>query len=148
MTAVAELRELQFDPLLAGQMLFRRLLEATARPGLVVSVGDVALAVPSPRLRAACALLLAVMDHEVTFHVVGPGAERMREYLRFNTGAHVVEIGAADFVLVTASGTPWDGARRGTLEAPHEGATVVCAPTVIGCAPGVADIMLSLRGPG
>jgi len=51
MTALAELRETQFDPLFAGQALFRRVLEATARPGLVVLLGDVALAVPSPRLR-------------------------------------------------------------------------------------------------
>jgi len=148
MTALAELREAQFDPLFAGQALFRRILEATARPGLVVPLGDIVLGVPSPRLRSACALLLAIMDREVTFHVSGPGAERLREYLRFNTGAHIVELGAADFVLVTASGAPWEGARRGTLEAPHEGATVVCAPLVVGCAPAAADVTLSVRGPG
>ena len=148
MTALAELRETQFDPLFAGQALFRRVLEATARPGLVVPLGDVALAVPSPRLRPACALLLAILDREVSFHVVGPAAERVREYLRFNTGAHVVGQEAADFLLVTASGSRWQGARRGTLEAPHEGATVVCVPSRLGCPPEVADVTLGLQGPG
>jgi alpha-D-ribose 1-methylphosphonate 5-triphosphate synthase subunit PhnH len=148
MMALAELRETRFDPLFAGQALFRRLLEATARPGLVVPLGEITLAVPSPRLRPACALLLAVMDREVTFHVLGPGTERLREYLRFNTGAHVNDLDAADFVLVTAPGQRWDRVRRGTLEAPHEGATVVCAPTSVASAPAIADVTLRLQGPG
>jgi phosphonate C-P lyase system protein PhnH len=144
MMAVADLRETRFDPLFEGQMLLRRLLDATARPGLVVPLGEITLAVPAPALRPACALLLAVMDREVTFHVLGPGAERVREYLRFNTGAHATELGAADFVLVTAPGL----ARDGTLQAPHEGATVVCIPASVSSAAGIADVTLRLQGGG
>src|SRR5919108_6107973 len=92
MRAGAELRETWFDPIVAGPALSRRLLEATACPGRVISLGEIALAVPPPRLRSACALLLAVMDREATFHVLGPHADRMREYLRFNTGAHVADL--------------------------------------------------------
>jgi phosphonate C-P lyase system protein PhnH len=128
--------------------MFRRLLEATARPGLVVALGEVPLVVPPARLRPACVLLLALMDREVTFSVVGPQAETVREYLRFNTGAHATAVAAADFVLVTASGRDWSGARRGTLEAPHESATVVLTPSHVGGAPGAADVTLRLTGPG
>src|ERR1044071_948861 len=88
MIGSAELRETAFDPVFGAQPMFRRLLEATARPGLVVPLGDVPLLVPPARLRPASVLLLALMDREVTFAVVGPDAEMVREYLRFNTRAH------------------------------------------------------------
>jgi alpha-D-ribose 1-methylphosphonate 5-triphosphate synthase subunit PhnH len=148
MMVTAELRETTFDPLFAGQAMFRKLLEATARPGLVVPLGEMALAVPPPRLRPACALLLALMDREVGFCVVGSGGDRVREYLRFNTGASVTDLGAADFVLVAASGSTWSGAHPGTLEAPHAAATVVLAPLSLSCAPAAADVTLRLKGPG
>jgi phosphonate C-P lyase system protein PhnH len=148
MMAVADLRETRFDPLFEGQALLRRLLDATARPGLVVPLGEITLAVPAPALRPACALLLAVMDREVTFHVLGPGAERVREYLRFNTGAHVTDLGAADFVLVTAPGLARDDVKLGMLQAPHEGATVVCIPASVSSAAGIADVTLRLQGDG
>jgi alpha-D-ribose 1-methylphosphonate 5-triphosphate synthase subunit PhnH len=147
MSVMAELRETTFDPLVAGQAMFRKLLEATARPGLVVSLGEIALAVPAPRLRPACALLLAVMDREVGFCVVGPGGDRVRDYLRFNTGASVTDPATADFVLVAASGSTWRGGQRGTRETPHGGATVVLAPASLSPA-RAADVTLCLRGPG
>lgn len=148
MIMTAELRETAFDPLFGAQGMFRRLLEATARPGLVVPLGPVPLVVPPVRVRPACVLLLALMDREVTFSVVGPDAETVREYLRFNTGAHATAVSGADFVLVTASGGDWSAARRGALEAPHESATVVLTPSHVGGAPGGADVTLRLTGPG
>jgi alpha-D-ribose 1-methylphosphonate 5-triphosphate synthase subunit PhnH len=148
MIVTAELRETAFDPIFGAQAMFRRLLEATTRPGLVVSLGETPLVVPPARLRPACVLLLALMDREVTFAVVGPDAESVREYLRFNTGAHATDTAAADFVLVTASGRDWSRARRGTLDAPHESATVVLIPTHVGGPPGRADVTLRLTGPG
>ena len=148
MIVTAELRETAFDPVFGAQAMFRRLLEATARPGLVVSLADVPLVVPPARLRPACVLLLALLDREVTFSVVGPDAEIVREYLRFNTGAHAAGMAAADFVLVTASGREWSAARRGTLDAPHESATVVLVPSHVGGPPARADVTLRLTGPG
>ena len=148
MRLTAELRETAFDPVFCAQALFRRLLEATARPGLVVALGECPLVVPPARLRPACALLLALMDREVTFSVVGPDAETVREYLRFNTGAHATGVAAADFVLVTASGGDWSPARRGALDAPHESATVVLTPLAVGGPRRAADVTLALTGPG
>lgn len=148
MTVLADLRETRFDPLLTGKALFMSLVEAAARPGQVVGLGDIALDVPSPRLRCACAILLAVMDREVGFHVLGPGSGRLREYLRFNTGAHVVDLGAADFVLVTESGPSWEAAVRGPVPGLEPAATVVLAPTSLQGQPGPADVTLMLSGPG
>lgn len=148
MIVTAELRETAFDPVFGAQAMFRRLLEATARPGLVVPLGAIGLVVPPVRLRPACVLLLALMDREVTFAVIGPDAETVREYLRFNTGAHATGVAAADFVLVTGSGRDWSGARRGALDAPHQSATVVLTPSHVGGAPGAADVTLRLTGPG
>jgi alpha-D-ribose 1-methylphosphonate 5-triphosphate synthase subunit PhnH len=148
MIVTAELRETAFDPLAGAQAVFRRLLEATARPGLVVPLGPVPLVVPPARVRPACVLLLALMDREVTFAVVGTDAETVREYLRFNTGAHATAVSGADFVLVTASGRDWSAAQRGALDASHERATVVLTPSHVGGAPGGADVTLWLTGPG
>jgi len=141
MITTGELREARFDPVFAVHGLFRRVLDATARPGLVVDLGDLALTVPPPRLRPACALLLSLMDDEVSFHVLGPDAERIRTYLRFNTGARATVLADADFVLFTASGLPWP-------DAPREGATVVCVPDSLSNSTAVADVVLHLQGPG
>jgi alpha-D-ribose 1-methylphosphonate 5-triphosphate synthase subunit PhnH len=150
MVSVAALREIRFDPLFAGQAIFRHLLEATARPGHVVSLGDVPLVVPPARLRPACAVLLVVLDREVTFHVTGPGASEVRDYLHFNTGSHSTDPEDADFILVTgaSAGASLDRARRGTLEAPHETATIVYAPAELGPPAEDADVSLVLSGPG
>ena len=144
MTTTVELREERFDPLLAAPDLCRRLLDATAQPGVVVEVEDLALTVPPPRLRPACALLLSRMDREVSFHVAGPHAELLRSYLRFHTRAHASALADADFVLLTAPGLSWgdvDGAR-------HGGATVVSVPDRVSNSLAVADVVLRLAVPG
>jgi len=148
MTMVAELRETRFDPLLARQALLRRLWEANAHPGLIIRLGEIPLHVPVPRLRPACALLLAVLDREASFHVRGPDGERLREYLRFNTGAYATSLESADFVLVTGSAPGGGGSRRGRLETFQDGATVVCAPFSVSTTPAGADVTMSLHGPG
>ena len=93
-------------------------------------------------------LLLALLDREVTFSVVGPEAETLREYLRFNTGARAAAVAAADFVIVTGSGADWSAARRAGLGARRESATVVLAPTHVGGSRGGGEVTLRLSGPG
>jgi len=139
MTVGAEIREVGFDHCLDSQALFRRLLQATARPGTLVDLRPLALTVPPGPLHPACALLLAVLDLEVALHVVGPGAARLSEYLCFNTGAWDAPIEEADFILVTA---------RGTLATPHLGATVVYTPSSLALPSDHDSLLLSLQGPG
>jgi alpha-D-ribose 1-methylphosphonate 5-triphosphate synthase subunit PhnH len=142
MITTAEFREAQFDPLEAADELVSRVREATARPGLVVDLGDLELTVPPPRLRAACALLLALMDDEVSFHVLGPDAGRLRSYLRFHTGARPTALADADFVLVTQpAGTGGAG-----VSGLRDGATVVCPVRGLSNTVEPADLVLCLDG--
>jgi alpha-D-ribose 1-methylphosphonate 5-triphosphate synthase subunit PhnH len=148
--STAALYETAFDPIRDAQALFRQLLEATARPGRVLRMVAPPLAVPPSRLRPACALLLAALDVEVGVHVLGPGAAEVAGYLCLNTGARMAPLEEADFVLVTAgeSGGRLFRIKRGSLEAPHEGATVVYAPDTLEAPPGPGTVRLSLSGPG
>jgi phosphonate C-P lyase system protein PhnH len=143
--SAAPVRETLFDPLLTGAVVVRRLRDAAARPGTRLAVGDVALTVEPRRLRPACALLLAVLDADVTLRVVGPHADEIGEYLRFNSGSRSARIEEADFVLVTGphSGGAVSRAKRGRREGPDAGATIVYAPEALlsaGTAPG--DVVL------
>jgi len=148
--SIAALHEATFDPVFDGQALFRQLLEATARPGRVLRLAAPRLAVPPPRLGPACALLLASLDVEVGLHVLGPGAADVAGYLCLNTGARLAALEEADFVLVTTgeSGGRVRRIKRGSLEAPHQGATVVYAPDTLEAPPGPSTVRLSLSGPG
>jgi len=150
MTARADIRENGFDHCLDSQTLFRRLLQATARPGTLVDLRPLALTVPPGSLRPACALLLAVLDLEVSLHVVGPEAATIAEYLCFNTGAWNASIENADFILVTApsAGDIIGRVKRGTLAAPHLGATVIYTPASLVLSADPADPTLALQGPG
>jgi alpha-D-ribose 1-methylphosphonate 5-triphosphate synthase subunit PhnH len=146
----ADLRERRFDFTFDSQALFRRLLDATARPGTLVRLEPPVLEVPAPALRPACALLLALLDLEVGIHVVGADAPRLADYLVANTGAMLMPLEAADFVLVAGpdSGGRIRRCKRGSLAAPHEGATLVYAPHALGAAPAEGRLALRLRGPG
>ena len=150
MTPRAEIRETGFDHCLDSQDLFRRLLRATARPGTLVDLRPLSLTVPPGPLRPACALLLAVLDLEVSFHVVGPEAAWLTEYLCLNTGAWEAPIENADFILVTAptAGDAIGRVRCGTLTAPHRGATVIYTPMSLTPPTDPGTLVLSLQGPG
>jgi alpha-D-ribose 1-methylphosphonate 5-triphosphate synthase subunit PhnH len=132
-----------------SQRAFRVLLQATARPG---EPADLLVA----RGAALKTVLLALLDHEVTFAVVG---EREDEYgallesrLADETNARVASVPEADFLVVVGGkslGALLE-ARRGTLEEPSEGATAIYP--VVGLAtegpvpaPGLE---LLLSGPG
>lgn len=72
----------------------------------------------------------------------------MAEYLCANTGVRpAATLGEADFVVITGqeSGGRVREAKCGRLEAPHEGATLVYAPTALGEG---GSTLLRLTGPG
>lgn len=142
----AAFREMCFDPLFAGSAISRCLLDAISRPGSVLPLGEIPLVVPPADLRPACAVLLAVLDRDVTFHVTDPGASEIRDYLRFNTGARPAGPEHADFVLVVgrSAGAALD-AIVGTLpDRGDDGARVVYAPTALDPEETRADVILEL----
>jgi alpha-D-ribose 1-methylphosphonate 5-triphosphate synthase subunit PhnH len=145
---VAPLRETRFDPVVAGQSVVRRLLDATANAGTVVGLNGADLVVRPSRLAGACALLLAVLDNDVSVRVLGPDADAIGEYLRFNTGARSAPVEMADFVLVT--GRTSDGqisrviGRRRHLDI---GPTLVYAPDALRPVAFPDSVTLAVAGP-
>lgn len=145
---VAPLRETKFDPVVAGQTVVRRLLEATAHPGSVVALGGADLVVRPSGLAGACALLLAVLDNDVSVRVLGPDAEAIGEYLRFNTGARSAPFDTVDFVLVTGRTSDGQISRvTGNRRAPCTRPTLVYAPAAVRSKPFPGAVTLALAGP-
>src|SRR5262249_13050744 len=91
----------------------------------------------------ACALLLAVLDREARFAVVGPNATLLREYLRFNTNAMIAPVDEAEFVLATASGVLDDRVRSIVPSEPGQMArTIVLAPLRVSPTPRPMEVSL------
>jgi alpha-D-ribose 1-methylphosphonate 5-triphosphate synthase subunit PhnH len=141
-------RETCFDPLFAGPAISRCLLDAMSRPGAVLPLGEIPLVGPPPDLRAACAVLLAVLDRDVTFHVTDHGTSGIRDYLRFNTGARPARSAHADFVLVTgpSAGATLDAIVGALPDRGDEGVQVLYAPTALDPYETSADVVLVLGG--
>lgn len=125
---------------LASQRTYRALLRATANPGELVKLTDVGVA-------AYEAVLTTLLDHEVTFCVVGEDAREAEDRLSSGTGARTASLGDADFVLVLGGDS--DGGlqkmRRGTLEEPADGATAIY---VVRRLSDQGPLKLVLSGPG
>lgn len=120
-----------------GHQAFRAVLKAMSRPGTIVALsGDDV----EPALR----LLSCLVDNDTGFAVLGdPDLEaRLARY----TSGRPVALVEAEF-LVAAHGVTGGclaGCRRGSLEYPHTGATVVYLVRRLG-GPGLA---IGLAGPG
>jgi alpha-D-ribose 1-methylphosphonate 5-triphosphate synthase subunit PhnH len=139
-------RETCFDPLFAGPTISRCLLDAVCRPGTVLPLGDNPLVVPPSDLRPACAVLLAVLDRDVTFHVADGGTSDMREYLRFNTGAHAAAPEDADFLLVVGptAGPALDAILHAAPGPSDDGVRLVYAPSELDPLDTRPDVVLHL----
>ena len=135
------------DPIGAAQSIFRTLMDASARPGSRQPI-PVMPAGPQGIPRQLAAIALALADFETPVWL-GPGLAGHADcanYLRFHTGAPLVEDPAlAAFALVSdAERMPaLSTFAQGTLEYPDRSTTVIIA---------VSDLqggtLLRLRGPG
>jgi len=141
-----------------SQVVFRRLLDALARPGRMVWLpADVARRVPP-----ALVPILALCDLEVTCCVAGdhPTGVDWAEVVAVATGARRGEAHEAAWVVVLSSSSPHDVAqlRRGTALAPEQGTRLVhaCRQLHVGDGeqpwssddPLEAHVTIELRGPG
>ncbi|MDR3581255.1 MAG: phosphonate C-P lyase system protein PhnH [Oryzomonas sp.] len=132
------------DTIINDHAFFRVLLRAMSRPGSVCRLPHQQDA--SGTHGGLTVMLRCLMDHEVTHYVADdePG-DLSREILRL-TGSSRAAMDTADF-LVFPTGTSRDAlakARRGTLEYPDKGATVVFLVERLGETGGKAQ----LHGPG
>jgi alpha-D-ribose 1-methylphosphonate 5-triphosphate synthase subunit PhnH len=145
------------DPVLGSQRVFRRVLEAMAHPGRIVTL-DAFIDAPASLAPASAAVCLTLLDFETPLWLDdaarSPEAE---EWLRFHCGVPLVDRPeAARFALVLAPATMRElGAfDAGTDAMPDRSATLVlqvdalgggAGPRLVG--PGIADTgQLAVRG--
>jgi alpha-D-ribose 1-methylphosphonate 5-triphosphate synthase subunit PhnH len=107
------------------QKNYRSLLQALSRPGRLVRFETLGFV---SSWAAALAVAECLLDPEVSYCVIGNGnTETLRRTITSATGARLESLEVADFVFVagTSSHGGVHGAKRGTLERPEEGATIV-----------------------
>jgi alpha-D-ribose 1-methylphosphonate 5-triphosphate synthase subunit PhnH len=129
-----------------SQRIFRATMNAMARPGSIVAI-DAALATPEPLGPGAAALALSLCDFETPIWLdPALSNEATRDFLRFHTGAPIVEAPAkAAFAFFAGSLDLPDLAAFsfGSLEYPDRSTTVVVQVRSL-----VADHGWRLTGPG
>jgi alpha-D-ribose 1-methylphosphonate 5-triphosphate synthase subunit PhnH len=155
------------SPAQQSQQVFRRLLDAMARPGSVQAMPLDVLAQmtemaqmtpaddPDPAGAAMRAVLLTLLDGDTSLHVgAGLAPGRLAGYLQFHSGVTLVDTPAqAEFTAITAAhastallaSLPW-----GSDEAPQGAATLVLRVPDMAATQrvGVRSSRLILRGPG
>jgi len=145
------------DPVHAAQRVFRRVLDAMARPGRwqTLPAADLAPLAALGGTPSLAAVLLALLDAETTLHQAGDaGARGLADALRFHTGVRLAAgPEAADFVIADAARADaalWGRLAVGSDAAPQDGATLLLdleADVTPNDREGAA-LTLSLTGPG
>jgi alpha-D-ribose 1-methylphosphonate 5-triphosphate synthase subunit PhnH len=102
------------------QEIFRELMGAMARPGRLTGI------TPS-KVGILTDVLDVLLDHEVVFCVLGENKDLLEKRITAATGSMPAGIGSADFVITAAcdTGDELYKAKRGSLEYPDNGATVI-----------------------
>lgn len=132
-----------------AQLIFRRVLEAMARPGRVVQLPDMRQDAPSGN-KYACLLLFTLLDSYVSFKILSGNNhtdyEKLSTYISINSGSPESELEDADFILVFggSSGGLVSSMKKGTAKYPDKSATVIYDVESV----GGGSTTLSLSGPG
>jgi len=107
---------------------FRSIMQAMARPGRLMPIGE-GLAAPEPMFASAAAVALTLCDFQTPLWLAPElRTERVMHYLRFHTGAPITdEPGKAMFVFAVAGEhlPAQDLLLQGTHEYPDRSATLV-----------------------
>ena len=127
---------------LITQKTFRTLLQAMSHPGRVYSL--------SQELENGLILVIqTLLDHEVAFNVFGHQREEWEYRIIRATGSRTANIEDADFVIIPSGGS--NGAilhaKRGSLEYPDTGATVIYSINSFSSRDN-GDLRVTLKGPG
>lgn len=137
------------DPVQQSQQAFRVLLDAMARPGQIVSLGQEP-GHPAGLAPALAAALLTLCDLDTPVWL-GPGFNTapVRDWLRFHTGAPLAQTSnqAAVVLLSAEQDIALDDFSFGTDEAPERGATLLIQVSALKGAPNDLAAM-TWRGPG
>ncbi|MBP1992163.1 phosphonate C-P lyase system protein PhnH [Paenibacillus eucommiae] len=126
------LKEPSFDRIHDTQEIYRVLLHAMSRPGLICELGVSMDGVDLPvgTSKAAAAIAFTLLDGEVTFAVQMYGQEGWTETIRRLTYCKLVDFADADYVFVEGNeelrfiNQLQSQLRKGTLSSPEKSATV------------------------
>lgn len=134
------------DLAVQNQQVFRELVQALAYPGKKVSL-KVEDEFSGELLPETMAILLALLDGEVTYHIAGHDQTASQE-LQFRTLARPADVAAADYIVVPLdqadqAATIIQQSKKGTLLDPNLSATLI-----IECHSLTAAGDLSWSGPG
>jgi alpha-D-ribose 1-methylphosphonate 5-triphosphate synthase subunit PhnH len=135
------------DPVRQSQAVFRSAMWALAEPGKVVDA-PVRLDAPKPLGPVAAALMLTLADFETSFWLdpALAAAPDVAAFLRFHTGAKLVDDPAAAQFAVTAAPAgllPFSAFAQGTAEYPDRSTTLILQVETL-----TAGAPLVLAGPG
>lgn len=132
------------DPVAQSQIAFRALLDAIARPGMIVTLPATA-GTPEGLSPAQAAIALALVDGDAAVWL-GGGAIAARPWIAFHTGApHAADSAQARFAFTDTAAVlpPLDAFALGSDAYPDRSTTLVIET------PGLAnDGPLTLSGPG
>ena len=144
-------KEVGFDIVFDSQKIFRILLDAFARPGTIKQGYELNIAPPWKDDKFAFGILFSLLDLEVGFSVCCLD-ERIRceigEYIALNTGSKFLPSNIADFILALDKSLSIEKVKRGSLEYPDQGATVIRVVEELGKDLEEDSLNLLLRGPG
>lgn len=117
------------QPVFDAQIVFRRVMNAMAHPGTLVSF-DALTAPPSPFLATTGSIAAALFDHDTCLWLE-PALARQSEltgWLTFNTSTHIVARGFdADFAIITDTEAfpSLESFAQGTQEFPDRSTTII-----------------------
>jgi alpha-D-ribose 1-methylphosphonate 5-triphosphate synthase subunit PhnH len=134
------------EPTIDAQRVFRRVLEAMAHPGRILTVPADLVTAPAGLSPAAAAVGLTLLDNETMVWTDLPEASASRAWLRFHCGApFTADPGRAAFGLIATpgAGLALDRFFPGTDEAPETSATLIVEVDAL-----LPDKGLRLSGPG
>lgn len=135
------------DPVHDAQAAFRAVLDAMARPGLIVEPPPPA-SVPEGLVPAMAAVLLALADHETPVWLdASASTDAARAWLRFHCGAPIAATPADTRFAAVAGADAMPALDRfalGTDPYPDRSATVIIAVTAL----GQGGRTVRLAGPG
>lgn len=136
------------------QETFRLLLQSTIHPGTIYNLPGLASRFRKKRAESnwspyLVAVFMTLLDHEVTFSVQEEQEKGFRNEVMRQTGSRPAQIGEADFVIAfSGGGVAWLlRVKRGTLEYPDRGATIIFMVGPFSSANG-KGVNLCLKGPG
>jgi alpha-D-ribose 1-methylphosphonate 5-triphosphate synthase subunit PhnH len=135
------------NTVLAAQSTFRKVMDATARPGLIETINPIAGA-PAALAPAAAAIALTLFDHDTPIWLDAPLARSgdVASWLRFQTGCPIVtERERCAFALIgdVAALPSFESFALGTPDYPDRSTTLILQLPTLGSGDD-----FNLSGPG